>query len=143
MPLQSLHIDRGAARRTQQKSSKEKPTLGNRGTWIKTRKRNIAAPLDPASFSDAVVQIYLDNAGDLELVARSLESSDLNFSRDGYTFFFESLELFEENERKKLAIFTALAFSQKLSGLPPKTVFQPLPEFKFVQISPFLCGMIH
>ncbi|XP_031481042.1 uncharacterized protein LOC116251106 [Nymphaea colorata] len=169
-------------------SSKEKPTLG--GTRIKTRKRNIAAPLDPAAFADAVVQIYLDNAGDLELVARSLESSDLNFSRYGDTFFevvftggrtqpgtikpdegerhtysvldcqptreailpyvlyiqkilrrrpfliknlenvmrrfLQSLELFEENERKKLAIFTALTFSQKLSGLPPETVFQPL-----------------
>lgn len=40
--------------------------------------------------------------------------------------FLQSLELFEENERKKLAIFTALAFSQKLSGLPPETVLQPL-----------------
>jgi uncharacterized protein (DUF4415 family) len=40
--------------------------------------------------------------------------------------FLQSLELFEENERKKLAIFTALAFSQKLSGLPAETVFQPL-----------------
>nr|XP_010926617.1 basic leucine zipper and W2 domain-containing protein 2 [Elaeis guineensis] len=169
-------------------SSKEKPTLG--GTRIKTRKRNIAAPLDPAAFADAVVQIYLDNAGDLELVAKSIESSDLNFSRYGDTFFevvftggrtqpgtikpdegerhpysvldcepkreailpsvlyiqkilrrrpflikslenvmrrfLQSLELFEENERKKLAIFTALTFSQKLSGLPPETVFQPL-----------------
>ena len=169
-------------------SSKERPTLG--GTRIKTRKRNIAAPLDPAAFSDAVVQIYLDNAGDLELIAKSIESSDLNFSRYGDTFFevaftggrtqpgttkpdegdrhpysiiecepkrevilpsviyiqkilrrrpfliknlenvmrkfLQSLELFEENERKKLAIFTALAFSQKLSGLPPETVFQPL-----------------
>ncbi|KAL5566724.1 hypothetical protein UlMin_029888 [Ulmus minor] len=169
-------------------SSKERPTLG--GTRIKTRKRNIAAPLDPAAFSDAVVQIYLDNAGDLELIAKSLESSDLNFSRYGDTFFevvftggrtqpgttkpdegerhpysvlecepqrevilpsviyiqkilrrrpfliknlenvmrrfLQSLELFEENERKKLAIFTALAFSQKLSGLPPETVFQPM-----------------
>lgn len=38
-----------------------------RGTRIKTRKRNIAAPLDPAAFSDAVVLIYLDNAGDLVL----------------------------------------------------------------------------
>jgi len=38
-----------------------------RGTRIKTRKRNIAAPLDPAAFSDALVQIYLDNAGDLVL----------------------------------------------------------------------------
>ncbi|KAJ1375187.1 W2 domain [Sesbania bispinosa] len=169
-------------------SSKERPTLG--GTRIKTRKRNIAAPLDPAAFSDAVVQIYLDNAGDLELIAKSIESSDLNFSRYGDTFFevvftggrtqpgttkpdegerhpysiieceptrevilpsviyiqkilrrrpfliknlenvmrrfLQSLEFFEENERKKLAIFTALAFSQKLSGLPPETVFQPL-----------------
>ncbi|ERN09049.1 basic leucine zipper and W2 domain-containing protein 2 isoform X2 [Amborella trichopoda] len=169
-------------------SSKERPTLG--GTRIKTRKRNIAAPLDPATFADAVVQIYLDNAGDLELVAKSIESSDLNFSRYGDTFFevvftggrtqpgtikpdegerhtnsvldcepmreavlpsvlyiqkilrrrpfliknlenvmrrfLQSLELFEENERKKLAIFTALTFSQKLSGLPPETVFQPL-----------------
>ncbi|KAL3838547.1 hypothetical protein ACJIZ3_023138 [Penstemon smallii] len=169
-------------------SSKERPTLG--GTRIKTRKRNIAAPLDPEAFSDAVVQIYLDNAGDLELIAKSLESSDLNFSRYGDTFFevvftgartqpgtvkpdegdhhpysiiecepkrdlilpsviyiqkilrrrpfliknlenvmrrfLQSLELFEDDERKKLAIFTALAFSQKLSGLPPETVFQPL-----------------
>ncbi|XP_020081015.1 basic leucine zipper and W2 domain-containing protein 2-like isoform X1 [Ananas comosus] len=40
--------------------------------------------------------------------------------------FLQSLELFEENERKKLSIFTALTFSQKLSGLPPETVFQPL-----------------
>ncbi|KNA13892.1 hypothetical protein SOVF_112530 [Spinacia oleracea] len=170
-------------------SSKEKlPTLG--GTRIKTRKRNIAAPLDPAAFSDAVVQIYLDNAGDLELIAKCIESSELDFSRYGDTFFeviftggrtqpgttkpdegerhpysvihceptredilpsvffiqkilrrrpflikylenvtrrfLQSLELFEDNERKKLAIFTALAFSQKLSGLPPETVFQPL-----------------
>lgn len=169
-------------------SSKEKPTLG--GTRIKTRKRNIAAPLDPATFADAVVQVYLDNAGDLELIAKSIESSDLNFSRYGDTFFevvftggrtqpgttkpdegerhaysvidcqakreailpsviyiqkilrrrpfliknlenvmrrfLQSLELFEEDETKKLAIFTALAFSQKLSGLPPETVFQPL-----------------
>uniref|UniRef100_A0A1D1XGS0 Basic leucine zipper and W2 domain-containing protein 2 n=1 Tax=Anthurium amnicola TaxID=1678845 RepID=A0A1D1XGS0_9ARAE len=169
-------------------SSKEKPTLG--GTRIKTRKRNIAAPLDPATFADAVVQIYVDNAGDLELVAKSIESSDLNFSRYGDTFFevvftggrtqpgtiksdegdrhpysvldcepkretilpsvlyiqkilrrrpfliknlenvmrrfLQSLELFEQNDRKKLAIFTSLTFSQKLSGLPPETVFQSL-----------------
>ncbi|CAN0892429.1 eIF5-mimic protein 1, partial [Linum grandiflorum] len=169
-------------------SSKERPTLG--GTRIKTRKRNIASSLDPSAFSDAVVQIYLDNAGDLELVAKSLESSELNFSRYGDTFFeviftggrtqpgttkpdegerhpysfldcepqreailpsviyvqkilrrrpfliknlenvmrrfLQSLELCDENERKKLAIFTALAFSQKLSGLPPESVLQPL-----------------
>ena len=40
--------------------------------------------------------------------------------------FLQSLELFEDNERKNLAIFTTLTFSQKLSGLPPETVFQPL-----------------
>eukprot|EP01018_Ginkgo_biloba_P032727 Gb_32691 [translate_table: standard] len=40
--------------------------------------------------------------------------------------FLQSVELFEENERNKLEIFTALTFSEKLSGLPPKTVFQPL-----------------
>ncbi|KAH9313268.1 hypothetical protein KI387_028303, partial [Taxus chinensis] len=168
--------------------SKEKPTLG--GARIKTRKRNIAAPLDPAAFADAVVGIYVDHEGDLELVAKSIESAELDFSRYGDTFFevvftggrtqpgtikpeecdrhtfavlnceparqsilpsvlyiqkilrrrpfliknlenvmrkyLQSLELFEENERKKLAIFTALTFSQKLSGLPPETVFQPL-----------------
>ncbi|GLJ08853.1 hypothetical protein SUGI_0097130 [Cryptomeria japonica] len=169
-------------------SSKEKPTLG--GARIKTRKRNIAAPLDPATFADAVVQIYLEHDGNLELTAKSIESADLDFSRYGDTFFevvftggrtqpgtvkpeecdrhtfavlncepsrqsilpsvlyiqkilrrrpfliknlenvmrkfLQSLELFEENERKKLAVFTALTFSQKLSGLPPETVFQPL-----------------
>lgn len=183
-----LFIDGLMAAGFELNSSKAKPTLG--GTRIKTRKRNIAAPLDPSTFADAVVQIYLDNAGDLELIAKSIESSDLNFSRYGDTFFevaftggrtqpgttkpdegerhpfsiidcepkreailpsviyiqkilrrrpfliknlenvmrkfLQSLELFEENERKKLAIFTALAFSQKLSGLPLDTVFQPL-----------------
>ncbi|KAI3439395.1 uncharacterized protein J3R85_004813 [Psidium guajava] len=169
-------------------SSKEKPTLG--GTRIRTRKRNIAAPLDPAAFADAVVQIYLDNAGDLDLLAKSVEASDLDFARYGDTFFevvftggrtqpgttkpdegerhpysildceskheailpsviyiqkilrrrpyliknlehvmqklLQSMEFLEEDERKKLAIFTALAFSQKLSGLPPETVLRPL-----------------
>ncbi|KAG6390995.1 hypothetical protein SASPL_148741 [Salvia splendens] len=203
-------------------SSKEKPTLGQVfehpvfcvGTRIKTRKRNIAAPLDPAAFSDAVVQIYLDNAAESliafsvmhvspivlieqELIAKCIESSDLNFSRYGDTFFevvfrgtrtqpgtikldegerhpysifdcepsrevilpsviyiqkllrrrpflikslenvmqkfLQSLELFEQDERKKLAIFTALAFSQKLSGLPPETVFQPLLKDNLIE----------
>ncbi|KAL0358775.1 UNVERIFIED_CONTAM: hypothetical protein Sangu_0726900 [Sesamum angustifolium] len=146
-------------------SSKEKPTLG--GTRIKTRKRNIAAPLDPASFSDAVVQIYLDNAGDLvvfigartqpgtikldegerhpysiidcepkrEVILPSVIYIQKILRRRPFLIknlenvmrkFLQSLELFEDDERKKLAIFTALAFSQKLSGLPPETVLQPL-----------------
>lgn len=35
------------------------------GTRIKTRKRNIAVPLDTATFADAVVQIYNEHKGDL------------------------------------------------------------------------------
>mgnify|MGYP007051833562 CR=1 FL=1 len=35
------------------------------GTRIKTRKRNIAAPLDPSSFADAIVEVYLQHEGDL------------------------------------------------------------------------------
>jgi uncharacterized protein YfaA (DUF2138 family) len=31
------------------------------GAQIKTRKRNIAVPLDPGSFADAVVQIFQDS----------------------------------------------------------------------------------
>ena len=46
--------------------------------------------------------------------------------------FLQSLELFEDNERKKLAIFTALTFSQKLSGLPPEIIFQPLLQDNLV-----------
>ncbi|KAG6470431.1 hypothetical protein ZIOFF_071504 [Zingiber officinale] len=146
-------------------SSKEKPTLGV--TRIKTRKRNIAAPLDPAAFADAVVQIYLENAGDLVVFTGGRTQPGTIKSDEGerhpYSVldcqpkretilpsvlyiqkilrrrpfliknlenvmrkFLQSLELFEENERQKLALFTALTFSQKLSGLPPETVFQPL-----------------
>ncbi|XP_024012416.1 basic leucine zipper and W2 domain-containing protein 1-A [Eutrema salsugineum] len=152
-------------------SSKEKPTLG--GTRIKTRKRNIAPPLDPAAFSDAVVVIYLDNAGDLVVFIGGRTQTCSVKSDDGechpYSIidceptreailpsvvyiqnilrrkpfliknlenvtrrFLQSLELFEESERKNLAIFTAFAFSQKLSGLPAETVFQPLLEDNLV-----------
>ncbi|RRT41328.1 hypothetical protein B296_00008137, partial [Ensete ventricosum] len=137
------------------------------GTRIKTRKRNITAPLDPAAFADAVVQIYLENAGDLVVFTGGRTQPgtikpdegerhpysvlDCQPKREAilpYVLyiqkilrrkpfliknlenvmrkFLQSLELFEENERKKLAIFTALTFSQKLSGLPPETVFQSL-----------------
>ena len=52
------------------------------GTRIKTRKRNITIPLDPASFSDAVVQIYLDNAGDLVISVPSFMIEKIVFSVD-------------------------------------------------------------
>ena len=35
-------------------------------------------------------------------------------------------ELFGPEDCKKLAIFIALTFSQKLSGLPPETIFSTL-----------------
>jgi hypothetical protein len=169
-------------------SSKEKPTLG--GTRIKTRKRNIAVPLDTGTFADAVVQIYNEHSGDLELIAKDVDASELDFSRYGETFFevvftggrnqpgttkpeegerhpysvlncddtresilpivlflqkiirrrpfmiktlenvmkrlLQSLELYGPEDRTKLAIFTALTFSQKLSGLPPETIFSAL-----------------
>eukprot|EP00850_Spirogloea_muscicola_P007180 SM000035S13160 [mRNA] locus=s35:797997:800974:- [translate_table: standard] len=175
-------------RRVLVRSSKEKPTLG--GTRIKTRKRNIQVPLDPSSFANAIVEIYLDHNGDLDLIAKDIDSSELDFSRYGDTFFevvlcgqrmqlgttkpeegqqqtwsvlnceaqrnsvlpvvlylqkilrrrpfmikslenvmkrvLQSLELYGSEDRKKLGIFTALIFSQKLSGLPPETVFGSL-----------------
>jgi hypothetical protein len=46
--------------------------------------------------------------------------------------FLQSLEFFEENERKKLAIFIALEFSQKLSGCHRETVFHPLRKDNLV-----------
>ncbi|KAH7290990.1 hypothetical protein KP509_30G071800 [Ceratopteris richardii] len=38
----------------------------------------------------------------------------------------QSLELYGQIDRLKLAIFTALTFSQKLSGLPPENIFSVL-----------------
>lgn len=74
-------------------SAKEaKPTLG--GARIKTRKRNIAVPLDPASFADAVIQIFSDASEEgasleqnLDAAVKVLETSDLDFSRYGDTLF--------------------------------------------------------
>ncbi|CAI5515385.1 unnamed protein product [Closterium sp. Naga37s-1] len=176
--------DEGTCNRTV--SSKEKPTLG--GTRIKTRKRNIAVPLDPTSFADAIVHIYKDHQGDLELIAKDIDSSELDFSRYGETFFevvlsggrmqpgttkpeegaerqpwnvlsspptkegvlkhvlfiqkilrrrpfmikslenvlrrwVQSLEMYEPEERKRLAVLTALCFSQRFTGLAPDVIF--------------------
>eukprot|EP00899_Mesostigma_viride_P006495 jgi/Mesvir1/15847/Mv03395-RA.1 len=74
-------------------SSKEaKPTLG--GARIKTRKRNIAVPLDPESFTDTIHQIWNNAEGEgndtqkkLEGFVKVLENSDLDFSRYGDTLF--------------------------------------------------------
>lgn len=170
-------------------SSREKPTLG--GTRIKTRKRNIAVPLDPSSFADAIIQIYTEHQGNLDLVAKDVEASELDFSRYGETFFevvftggrmqpgtakpeegselqpwnvlncpgskesifphvsfiqkilrrrpfmikslenvmrrsIQSLELYGVEDRRNLAVLTALCFSQRFTGLSPDFMFSAL-----------------
>mmetsp|Transcript_181 Transcript_181/g.463 ORF Transcript_181/g.463 Transcript_181/m.463 type:complete len:420 (+) Transcript_181:190-1449(+) len=71
-------------------TKEEKPTLG--GVTIKTRKRNIAVPLDPASFANAVIAIFEDAEGTtpaeiLSAGCKVLETSTLDFSRYGETLF--------------------------------------------------------
>lgn len=71
-------------------TKEEKPTLG--GVTIKTRKRNIAVPLDPASFANAVIAIFDDAEGEgvadiLSAGCKVLETSTLDFSRYGDTLF--------------------------------------------------------
>lgn len=74
-------------------STKElRPALG--GARIKTRKRNIAVPLDPGSFAEAVITIFENAVEDgatvkekLEAAVKVLETTDLDFSRYGDTLF--------------------------------------------------------
>lgn len=76
---------------TQPTQKVEKPTLA--GASIKTRKRNIAVPLDPGSFANAVVQIFEDSkeSGEvektLEAAAKVLDIAELDFKRYGDTYF--------------------------------------------------------
>lgn len=64
------------------------------GASIKTRKRNIAVPLDPGSFANAVVQIFEDSKEPgadaekaLEAAAKVLDVADIDFKRYGDTYF--------------------------------------------------------
>ena len=73
-------------------AKEEKPTLG--GTRIRTRKRNITVPLDPTSFADTVIAIWKDALEDgftqqqqLDAFVKTLETSELDFSRYGDTLF--------------------------------------------------------
>lgn len=66
----------------------------NSGASIKTRKRNIAVPLDPGSFANAVVQIFEDSTPEgadaekaLEAAAKVLDVADIDFKRYGDTYF--------------------------------------------------------
>mmetsp|Transcript_17942 Transcript_17942/g.24820 ORF Transcript_17942/g.24820 Transcript_17942/m.24820 type:complete len:426 (-) Transcript_17942:304-1581(-) len=70
----------------------QKPTLG--GARIRTRKRNISVPLDKGSFADTVVTIFNDSheeglsvAEQLDSFVKTLEASELDFSRYGDTLY--------------------------------------------------------
>lgn len=71
------------------------PPFPYSGVNIKTRKRNIAVALDPASFADAVVSIFADARADgdadgeawLAAGLPALQTADLDFSRYGDTLF--------------------------------------------------------
>jgi len=180
-------------------TKEEKPTLG--GVTIKTRKRNIAVPLDPASFANAVIAIFEDAEGDnaaeiLTAGCKVLETSTLDFSRYGETLFevlfaggrmaaggslddssnarlkvnllgedaeteaimpfistflqlirrrpflikslentmckfLKSLEFFDGIGRKKIAMATAMIFSNKL-GVLPEEVFESLENDRMI-----------
>ncbi|XP_053372773.1 eIF5-mimic protein 2-like [Mercenaria mercenaria] len=57
----------------------EKPSLS--GQRLKTRKRDEKEKYDPSAFRDAVIQGINDTEGDLELVAKFLDSSKLDYRR--------------------------------------------------------------
>eukprot|EP01025_Chloroclados_australasicus_P008738 TRINITY_DN13199_c0_g2_i2.p1 TRINITY_DN13199_c0_g2~~TRINITY_DN13199_c0_g2_i2.p1 ORF type:complete len:506 (-),score=54.46 TRINITY_DN13199_c0_g2_i2:193-1710(-) len=174
----------------------EKPQLA--GVNVKTRKRNVAVPHDPAGFADKVLILFhehCDGLDDIEkklsAAGKALESADLDFSRYGDTLFeiyfagarmgigakladdgkekkiewnmlacapekdailpyvkafhslvrrrpflvqrleavltklLTSLEFFENDGRKTIAITTALVFTEKLGVLPDK-IFEAL-----------------
>mmetsp|Transcript_4435 Transcript_4435/g.10718 ORF Transcript_4435/g.10718 Transcript_4435/m.10718 type:complete len:422 (-) Transcript_4435:199-1464(-) len=179
-------------------TKEEKPTLG--GVTIKTRKRNIAVPLDPASFANAVVAIFDDTEGEtvaekLSAGCKVLETSSLDFSRYGETLFevlyaggrmtaggaleenesklpfhllkqdatreeimpfistfqqlirrrpflikslenttckfLKSLEFFDAVGQKKIAMATAMIFSNKL-GVLPEEIFESLENDRMI-----------
>lgn len=57
----------------------EKPSLS--GQRLKTRKRDEKEKYDPSAFRDAVIQGINDTEGDLDLVAKFLDSSKLDYRR--------------------------------------------------------------
>lgn len=74
----------------------ERRAIGSwlQGVNVKTRKRNVAVPLDPAKFASDVLTLFKDATKDKEDVAdklaaagKSLDGTDLDFSRYGVTLF--------------------------------------------------------
>lgn len=72
-------------------AKEEKPTLA--GVSVKTRKRDVVAPVDPGTFADAVTAILQDTCegvsidADLEAIGKALDSTDLEYSKYGETLF--------------------------------------------------------
>ena len=64
-----------------------------RGVNVKTRKRNIVVPEDPASFADAIIALVTDAAegasldADLEAATKALDGAELEWSRYGDVLF--------------------------------------------------------
>ncbi|KAF6265503.1 armadillo-type protein [Scenedesmus sp. NREL 46B-D3] len=119
-------------------TKEERPTLA--GVNVKTRKRNIVVPADPASFATAIVQIFQDAADgvsvekDLEAGVKVLDSADLDFSRYADTLFevlFAGGRLstggnLADDQKEKLT-FNVLASDATPEGLLPYIkVFQSL-----------------
>ena len=64
------------------------------GVNVKTRKRNVAVPLDPAGFADSVLTLFEEHCtgvdGVVEKLAaanKALDTVNLDFSRYGVTLF--------------------------------------------------------
>jgi len=120
-------------------TKEEKPTLG--GARIRTRKRNITVPLDPSSFADTVIAIYNDSFEEgyttqqqLDAFVKTLETSELDFSRYGDTLFevfFTGSRLsagagavLEEADKEKMDYCILNAERDKAGVMPFIKVFQ-------------------
>jgi hypothetical protein len=64
------------------------------GVNVKTRKRNVAVPLDPAGFADSVLTLFEEHCSELDDIAaklaaanKAIDTSNLDFSRYGVTLF--------------------------------------------------------
>eukprot|EP00892_Ulva_mutabilis_P007334 jgi/Ulvmu1/4973/UM207_0017.1 len=173
----------------------EKPSLA--GVNVKTRKRNVAVPLDPSGFADSVLTLFKEHCDDADDITaklaaanKALDTVNLDYSRYGVTLFeiyfagarmgigtklvddsnnkldwnifacaaevdeilpfvkafhglvrrrpflvqrleevlkklLTSLEFFDNEGRKKIAIVTALVFTEKI-GVLPERIFESM-----------------
>jgi hypothetical protein len=69
-------------------------TPASQGVNVKTRKRNVAVPLDPAKFASDVLTLFHEACKDQETVpdklaaaGKALDTTNLDFSRYGSTLF--------------------------------------------------------